>query len=88
MRPSSRRYLRPGMSVLNMGCGPGTITQGLAELVAPGRVVGIDMQPALIERAHALAASRGQTNLRFEVADLYDLPFRTPVSTPHSAMAC
>ena len=69
------RHLRPGMRVLDVGCGPGSITQGLAELVAPGSVVGIDIQAALIERARALGAAGEQTNLHFEVADLYRLPF-------------
>jgi SAM-dependent methyltransferase len=69
------RYLRPGMRVLDVGCGPGTITLGLAQLVAPGEVIGIDIQTSLIERAASLAKARGQTNLRFEHADLYALPF-------------
>ena len=43
--------------------------------MAPGRVVGIDIQPSLIERARALALAREQTHVRFEVADLYALPF-------------
>src|SRR6185503_5237822 len=63
------------MRVLDVGCGPGTITLGLAQLVAPGEVVGIDLQPSLIERARALAATREQTNARFEIADVYGLPF-------------
>jgi ubiquinone/menaquinone biosynthesis C-methylase UbiE len=67
--------LRPGMNVLDVGCGPGSITRGLAELVAPGSVVGIDIQAAQIEQARASAAACGLTHLRFERADLYDLPF-------------
>lgn len=63
------------MRVLDAGCGPGTITLGLAQLVAPGSTVGIDRQVALIERARALGATRAQANLRFAVADLYGLPF-------------
>ena len=69
------RYLRPGMRVLDVGCGPGTITLGLAQIVAPGEVIGIDNQASLIEQASSLPAARGQTNLRFERADLYGLPF-------------
>jgi SAM-dependent methyltransferase len=68
-------YLRPGMRVLDVGCGPGSITLGLAEVVAPGEVVGIDLQPAQVEQARALAATRGVPNVGFEVADLYTLPF-------------
>jgi ubiquinone/menaquinone biosynthesis C-methylase UbiE len=66
-------HLRQGMRLLDVGCGPGSITAGLAERVAPGEVVGIDVQAALVERARA--ASRGVANLRFEVGDIYGLPF-------------
>ena len=37
--------LRPGIRVLDLGCGPGSITLGLAEAVDPGEVVGVDLQP-------------------------------------------
>ena len=39
-------HLRAGMNVLDAGCGPGSITLGLAAAVAPGEVVGIDIQPS------------------------------------------
>ena len=68
-------HLRPGMQVLDVGSGPGSITLGLAEVVAPGEVVGIDMQPSQVERARALAAERGVPNVRFEVGDAYRVPF-------------
>ena len=35
-------HLIPGAEVLDVGCGPGTITIDIARRVAPGRVVGID----------------------------------------------
>jgi len=66
-------YLRPGMKLLDVGCGPGSITLGLAEIVAPGQVVGIDIQSAQVEQARA--AARGIASVRFEVADIYGLPF-------------
>src|SRR5437660_8574741 len=68
-------HLKPGMKLLDTGCGPGSITIGLAEAVAPAETVGIDASADAIEEARALAASRGCTNLRFEVADVYALPF-------------
>ena len=67
--------LSPGMSVLDCGCGPGAITFGLAESVAPGRVVGIDLEPTMIERSRAAAAEQGAPNAEFRVANIYDLPF-------------
>ena len=63
------------MSLLDCGCGPGTITLGLAEAVAPGEVVGIDIGPSEVERATAFASKQGVANVRFEIANSYQLPF-------------
>jgi ubiquinone/menaquinone biosynthesis C-methylase UbiE len=68
-------YLQPGMRLLDVGSGPGTITLGLANVVAPGEVVGIDIDPAQVERARALAAEHQVANVRFETGDAYALPF-------------
>jgi ubiquinone/menaquinone biosynthesis C-methylase UbiE len=68
-------YLRPGVRLLDVGCGPGTITVGLAEAVAPGHVTGIDHDEKHIESAQALVAEQGITNLFFESADALSLPF-------------
>lgn len=68
-------YLRPGLTVLDCGCGPGSLTIELAERVAPGRVVGIDVDPGQVARAQALAADRGIANVRFETADVYALSY-------------
>lgn len=58
-------HLRPGMRVLDVGCGPGSITLGLAEAVAPGEVVGVDLQAAQVERAREGALARaGERALR------------------------
>ena len=46
-------HLRPGMSLLDCGCGPGSITLGLADVVTPGSVVGVDREPRQIERPDA-----------------------------------
>lgn len=68
-------HLRPGMRVLDCGCGGGWLTVGLAQAVAPGEVVGFDREPGQIEAAVALATERKQPNVRFEVANVYELPF-------------
>jgi SAM-dependent methyltransferase len=68
-------YLRPGMRLLDSGCGPGPITLGLAATVAPGHVIGVDLDPERIEMARAAAAREGCANVTFEVANIYDLPF-------------
>jgi ubiquinone/menaquinone biosynthesis C-methylase UbiE len=67
-------YLRPGMRVLDLGCGPGSITLGLAEKVAL-RSDRRHLKPSQIAQAQELSAARGVMNLRFEVADVYRLPF-------------
>lgn len=62
--------LRPGMAILDVGCGPGTITLDLAEVVgASGRVVGVDASQAAVAAARAEAARRGDDRTSFAVAD-------------------
>jgi ubiquinone/menaquinone biosynthesis C-methylase UbiE len=68
-------HLHPGMNLLDVGCGPGTITLGLAQAVAPGRVTGIDHDAAHVEAARALALERGVTNVTFQRGDALSLPF-------------
>lgn len=69
-------HLRPGLSLLDVGCGPGSITRGLAERVAPGRVVGLDPAAEVLEAARCDAAARHLTNLHYEVGTVYALPYR------------
>ncbi|QFG21214.1 methyltransferase domain-containing protein [Actinomadura sp. WMMB 499] len=68
-------HLRPGASVLDVGCGPGSITTGLAERVAPGRAVGVDAAAGVVEQAREAAAAGGPPNVEFAVGDVHDLPF-------------
>ena len=68
-------HLRPGMSLLDCGCGPGSITCGLAQALAPGQVIGIDIEASQIDLAREQAATQAIANVRFEVANIYDLPF-------------
>lgn len=72
-------YLRPGMDLLDIGCGPGSITLGLAQAVAPGRVTGIDHDPEHISAARALAAERGRSNVAFRTGDALSLPWDEPI---------
>jgi ubiquinone/menaquinone biosynthesis C-methylase UbiE len=67
--------LAPGLDLLDVGCGPGTLTCDLARLVAPGRVVGVDAAADVVAAARDEAASAGLDSASFEVADLFALPF-------------
>jgi ubiquinone/menaquinone biosynthesis C-methylase UbiE len=69
-------HLRPGQRVLDIGCGPATITLELAELVAPGRVLGIDQSAEVLDAPRAEAAALGLSNVELAVGDAYalDLP--------------
>jgi len=68
-------HLKSGMSLLDCGCGPGTITAGLAKVVAPGVVVGTEIEAAQVALAGANATRQEVHNVRFETADIYQLPF-------------
>ena len=67
--------LQPGMNVLDVGCGPGSITSDLAELAAPGLVIGLDASEDVLLQARALAAGRGLQNVTFTGGNVYDLDF-------------
>lgn len=68
-------YLDEGVSVLDCGCGPGSITLGLAARVGRGQVIGMDLAPSPIKRALASARRHQVSNVRFGVGDGYALPF-------------
>ena len=68
-------HLKHGFRVLDFGCGPGTITVGLAQAAHPGEVHGIDMEESQIELARAAAAAGGHDNAIFHVGNVYELPF-------------
>ena len=68
-------HLRPGMSVLDVGFGPGSITLDLAEVVAPGRVVGIENTDVPIRAAQDNATARGDHRTEFVRADVMAMPF-------------
>ena len=68
-------HLRPGLRVLDFGCGPGTISVGLARAVEPGELHGIDMEESQINLARSAAGAGGHGNTTFHVGDVTDLPF-------------
>ncbi|WP_434061980.1 class I SAM-dependent methyltransferase [Actinotalea lenta] len=70
--------LRPGLRLLDVGCGPGSITVDLARLVAPGEVVAIDPAQEALDEAGELADELGAAgNVTFRRADVMALPFES-----------
>ena len=67
--------IRPHMQILDIGCGPGTITVDLAALVPEGHVTGIDSGAEALDSARSIAIERGLTNVKFEVGDALALAY-------------
>lgn len=67
--------LGPSMHILDVGCGPGTITVDLAVLVPEGQVIGVENVPEVLESANTLAAERDLKNVRFQTGDIHALEF-------------
>lgn len=68
-------FLKPGMRLLDVGCGPGSITSGFAQRVAPGETIGIDPSADVIAMAKSLAGVTTARNLSFEVGSIYEPRF-------------
>ena len=64
-------HLVPGLTLLDVGCGPGTITVDLARRLYPGQVTGIDASEPIVRRAAGLAFDEGVRNVSFRVGDAY-----------------
>ena len=79
-------HLRPGMRLIDCGCGPGSITVDLALVVAPGEAIGIDLREEALTHGRKLARDRGISNVTFQVADVYQLPY--PDGSFNAAFAC
>jgi SAM-dependent methyltransferase len=67
--------LRAGDRVLDIGCGPGTITADLAALVSPGRVTALEVTEAALDLARVEIAARGLHTVDFAVGDVHALKF-------------
>ena len=69
-------HLRAGMDLLDVGCGPASITADLAERVAPGRVVALDAAAGALEAARATLRERGLSEqVEVTSGDVMALPF-------------
>ena len=65
--------LHSGQRVLDVGCGTGSMTAGMAQLVAPVTVLGVDSNPVLLAEARQMYTNT--VNLSFEQRDVYTLGF-------------
>jgi ubiquinone/menaquinone biosynthesis C-methylase UbiE len=73
--PTAFAYLRPGETVVDLGCGGGLDVLLAAPKVGPsGKVIGIDMTPDMIDRARRNAARQGAANVEFRLATIDQLP--------------
>ncbi len=61
------------MTLLDVGCGPGSITADLAEIVHPGRVVAIDVAETAVEAARSTVEDRGLDNVEVGLGNVYEL---------------
>ena len=68
-------HLRDGMRVLDVGCGPGSITAGIARRIGRGRVTGVDLSETQIQLAKQRLVQQGISNANFRMANAYELPF-------------
>ena len=67
--------VEPGEVVLDLGCGAGTDLLIAAQMVGPaGRAIGVDMTPAMLERARASAREMGLANVELHEALIESLP--------------
>jgi SAM-dependent methyltransferase len=72
--------LRPGMRVLDVGCGPGDVSFVAARLVGPtGTVLGIDAAAEILDLARTRAAERGLSGVSFRQSAIGDLTLDEPV---------
>lgn len=73
--PTATAHLKPGEVVVDLGCGGGLDVFLAAQRVGPtGRAIGIDMTPAMLDRARANAQAGGYTNVEFHQATIDHLP--------------
>ena len=67
--------IKPDSRILDIGCGPGSITADFAASAPQGHITGIDSEPFVLDTARGIASQRGLTNIEFKVGDIRALDF-------------
>lgn len=70
-----RHHIKDNSDILDCGCGPGSVTLGLAEWASSGKTIGIDLNGDQFEIARASAEEKGISNIEFQQASIFELPF-------------
>jgi SAM-dependent methyltransferase len=70
--------LRPGLNVLDVGCGTGDFVRLLAPLVSPAKTVGLDLSETMIAEAVQRSAGNSE-NLSFRMGSALELPFQAGI---------
>jgi arsenite methyltransferase len=72
--PTALAEIKDGDTVLDLGCGAGFDAFLAARRVGSGKVIGVDMTPAMLEKAKENAAKYGVENVEFKLGDIEELP--------------
>lgn len=70
-----QKYLNSNMKVLDCGCGPGSISMGIAEFLKDGYIILTDIKKGQLEIAKNEAKRRNLENIEYVQCDIYNLPF-------------
>ncbi|HBB6728413.1 TPA: methyltransferase domain-containing protein [Citrobacter freundii] len=77
--------IQAGMAVVDLGCGPGYFTAAIARQAAPGRVIGLDLDPAMLEQAKA--ACEAMSNCAWQLGDAMELSRLIPTLVDYVLIA-
>ena len=67
--------VRPGMRILDLGCGTGFLARFLAQTFKDSRVVGLDTDETLLNLGRQMLESSGLTNVELRQGNAYQIPF-------------
>ena len=83
-----RLAIRPGMHVLDLGCGTGTATLAVAsKLASTGKVVGLDVSPKMLQEARRKLSQSGLTNVEFVLGSAHELAYEATFDVVFSTSA-